>query len=134
MFVCVPFVYRPSSVLNPQRNQLERVFATHPPRAPFAPKTAIASLSKPKTIHTENVTEPPCGSSKWLRAIFTLLPTNGNDGEDRPAGMRTRFGCENENAFRRLVWQECSCSDLYEFGLDGSKQGSHDQAGEDDTR
>jgi hypothetical protein len=76
----------------------------------------------------------PCGSSKWLRAVFTLLPTNGNDGEDRPAGMRTRFGCENENAFRRLVSQECSCSDLYEFGLDGSKQGSHDQAGEDDTR
>jgi uncharacterized protein YbjT (DUF2867 family) len=30
-----------------------------------------------------------CGSSKVVRPSLTLLPTNGNGGEDRPAGMWT---------------------------------------------
>ena len=71
---------------------------------------------------------------KSLRASFTLLPTSGNDDEEHRAGMWTRFGFGIENAFRRLVRQECSCSGRCEFGLDGSKQRSRAQAGEDDTR
>jgi sugar phosphate isomerase/epimerase len=64
---------------------------------------------------------------------FTPLPTSGNDGEDRLAGMWTRFGFEGENAFRPVVRQEYFCSGQCAFGLDGSKQGSRAQVGEDDT-
>jgi hypothetical protein len=63
-----------------------------------------------------------CGSSKVSSREFTARPTGGKDGEDRPAGLWTRFGFEGRNAFRRLVRQECSCSGQCEFSLDGSKQ------------
>ena len=69
-----------------------------------------------------------------LAQVSRCFRPSGNDDEDRPAGMWTRFGTEMENGFRRLVRQECSCSGQYEFGLDGSKQGSRAQAGEDDIR
>ena len=69
-----------------------------------------------------------------VRTSLTLLPATGNDGEDRPAGIWTRFGCESENGFRQLVRQEYFCSGRCEFGLDDSSQRSRAQAGEDDTR
>lgn len=75
----------------------------------------------------------PVGHQKWHRSNFTRLPTSGNDGEDRPAGKRTRFGFERENGFRWLVRPEYFCSGQCEFGLDGSKQSSRAQAGDNDT-
>ena len=74
------------------------------------------------------------GHQKWHPREFYAALTNGNDGEDRPGGISTRFVFESENAFRRLVRQECSCLGQCEFDLDGSKQGSRAQAGEDGTR
>ena len=40
---------------------------------------------------------------KTIAASFTLLPTSGNDGEDRLAAVWTRFGFARENGFRLLV-------------------------------
>ena len=74
------------------------------------------------------------GHQNWLRANFKLLPTSGNDDEDRLAAMRTRFGFAREKGFRPLARQECSCSDQCVCGLDGSKQGTRAQAAEDEIR
>jgi hypothetical protein len=57
-----------------------------------------------------------------------LLPTSGNDGEDRLAGTWTRFWIVRKNGFLRLVRQERSCSNQCACGLDGSKQGTRAQA------